>query len=133
MRKLPRKIIVKIGLKQILLKIEINYGKQDILSGLHSWHKLENILENGLDTGKISGYSIIKNKFSPYCILFTLKGVGVDNWALFYTFSSEVSRKPGSQVLASEIIIFFQLRSTTLTEVASTIQRIRYSNLRSKN
>ena len=24
-----------------------------------------------------------------------VKGVGVDNWALFYTFSSEVSEKPG--------------------------------------
>ena len=25
----------------------------------------------------------------------SLKDVGVDNWALFYTFSSEVSEKPG--------------------------------------
>jgi hypothetical protein len=27
------------------------------------------------------------------------KGVGVDNWALFYKFSSEVSEKPGFRII----------------------------------
>ena len=48
-----------------------------------------------------------------------VKGVGVDNWALFYTFSSEVSEKPGFRNN-----FFFQIRSTTLKEGASTIQSI---------
>ena len=49
-----------------------------------------------------------------------LKDVGDDNWALFYTFSSEVSEKPGFR----NNYFFPQIRSTTLKEGASTIQSI---------
>jgi hypothetical protein len=38
-----------------------------------------------------------------------LKDVGDDNWALFHTFSSEVSEKPGFR----NNKFFFQIRSST--------------------
>jgi hypothetical protein len=46
----------------------------------------------------------------------SLKDVGDDNWAIFTHFQVKFLRN-----MASEIIIFFQIRSTTLKEVASTI------------
>jgi hypothetical protein len=49
-----------------------------------------------------------------------LQHVGDDNWALFCTFSSEVSEKP---TFRNDLFIF-QVRSTTFKEVASTIQGI---------
>jgi hypothetical protein len=48
------------------------------------------------------------------------KDVGDDNWALFYTFSSGFSEKPGFR----NNYFLFQIRSTTLKKGASTIQSI---------
>ena len=49
------------------------------------------------------------------------KDVSDDNWAPFYTFPSEVSEEPGFRNN-----YFFQIRSTTRKEGASTIQSIWY-------
>ena len=59
----------------------------------------------------------VRNNFKSFK---SLKDVGDDNWALFYTFSSKVSEKPGFR----NNYFFFQIRSTTLKEGASTIQSI---------
>jgi hypothetical protein len=50
----------------------------------------------------------------------SLKKVAVDNWALFYIFSSEVSEKPRIR----NDLFFFHVPRTTLEEVVGTIQVI---------
>ena len=72
------------------------------------------------------GYKI---RITRHLFLSRLKEVAVDNWALFYTFSSLVSEKPR----ARNDLFFFLVPKKTFEEVASNIQVIRYFILRSKN
>ena len=66
--------------KNYLKNYDFRYGR---LSGIKKHYSTKG---KGFTTIKYLGHQNIEKE---------LKDVGVDNWALFYTFSSEVSEKPG--------------------------------------